>query len=135
MVTPDTPVGTINDLFVSNDSGAPSRNILLRFPNIIGPNSGQIPAGATIISATLQLTLWNTGDAVSAYQLLEDWDEATATWNSRGMGLGVWTNPGGGPSLSRSTTLESTNTSTGSSGGIKTLDIAQAVQAWSIILP
>ena len=125
---PNTNYGTSSDLFVMSASGSPSKNVLIRFPNIFGPNPGQVPPGAVIQSATLQLTAWNGGDALSAYQVLESWSEASATWNSRGTGLGPWTNPGALSPTSRSTIAESTTTG---STGVKSFDITQAARNWS----
>ncbi len=125
-----TNTGSSTDLWVENANGAPNSVVLIRFPNIFGSNPGQIPPGATIKSAILELTLWNTGDPVSAYRLLQPWSEGSVTWNSRGAGLGLWANPGAQPPGSRSSTIESTNVTTGSAG-TKTFDVTEAVRAWA----
>src|SRR6266480_342035 len=54
---------------------------LIKFPSIIGPASGQIPAGSRIVDASLGLRITNEGKTQTAYQVTEGWDEATATWN------------------------------------------------------
>src|SRR5207302_3487272 len=54
---------------------------LIKFPSIIGPASGQIPAGSRIVDASLGLTVTNDGKTQTAYQVTEGRDEATATWN------------------------------------------------------
>src|SRR5207247_2001568 len=57
--------------------------VLLKFPQLMGPNTGQIPIGATIVSATLQLYIpSNNGTTEDLYQTWESWTEATVTWNS-----------------------------------------------------
>src|SRR5437867_8323618 len=49
----------------------------------MGPNTGQIPIGATIVSATLQLYIpSNNGTTEDLYQTWESWTETTVTWNS-----------------------------------------------------
>src|SRR5213080_3549434 len=49
----------------------------------MGSNTGQIPVGATIVSATLQLYIpSNNGTTEDLYQTWESWTEATVTWNS-----------------------------------------------------
>jgi hypothetical protein len=55
---------------------------LIKFPQLIGLNDGQIPPGARIISATLQMRITNKGVTQDLYQEIENWDEATVTWNS-----------------------------------------------------
>src|SRR2546426_384365 len=57
--------------------------VLLKFPQLMGPNTGQIPIGSTIVSATLQLYIpSNNGTTEDLYQTWESWTEATVTWNS-----------------------------------------------------
>src|SRR5437867_2547092 len=55
---------------------------LIKFPSIVGPNPGQIPAGSRIVDATLSMTIRNKGQTDDAYQITEAWDEASASWNS-----------------------------------------------------
>jgi len=61
---------------------------LIRFPNIVGSNPGQVPAGASITSATLTLTIYNSNPPASAtdiQQILVDWGENTIdgiAWNA-----------------------------------------------------
>jgi hypothetical protein len=56
-----------------------------------------IPANAVVQSAVLHIWVSNdTGAAVHVYQMLESWDEATATWLVRSTGVG-WSAPGAAP--------------------------------------
>src|SRR5205809_5407888 len=55
---------------------------LIKFPSIVGPNPGQIPAGSRIVNASLGMTIRNKGQTEDAYQITEAWDEASASWNS-----------------------------------------------------
>src|SRR5438552_1662567 len=67
------------------NGGVASRvcKVLLKFPQIMGPNDGQIPIGATVVSATPQLYIPdNPGITEDLYQTWESWNEATVTWNS-----------------------------------------------------
>ncbi|MCA9246064.1 MAG: DNRLRE domain-containing protein [Planctomycetales bacterium] len=59
---------------------------LLRFENLFGAGSGQIPAGSTIGSATLALNVTNPGDPISLHPMLQPWSDAD-TWNSLGTGI------------------------------------------------
>lgn len=54
---------------------------LLRFDNLFGNTAGQIPAGATLQSATLQVQVSNAGNSLNLHRMLANWT-ATDTWNS-----------------------------------------------------
>ncbi len=62
---------------------------LIRFDSIFGSNTGQIPVGSTINSATLQYTVFNnsTDPAASLNAVLVDWTEST-TYNTFGVRCG-----------------------------------------------
>jgi hypothetical protein len=81
---PDTNFGADPGLFV-DDSGCLATGTicktLIKFPSIIGPNAGQIPAGSTILSARLDLTITNKGITQDLYQVTQSWSENGATWN------------------------------------------------------
>jgi len=60
---------------------------LVRFSDIFGAAVGQIPAGATINSATLTLSqkggsFDGSADTIGVYQVLSSWVENTVTWDS-----------------------------------------------------
>lgn len=97
--------------FAGNTIGAGLRRGLVRFDV-----AGNLPAGATVTAATLQLSMSRTfsGDpfAVSLHPTLADWGEGTsaaggpegmggaaasgdATWIHTFSGSGLWTSPGG----------------------------------------
>ncbi|MCY2950511.1 MAG: Ig-like domain-containing protein [Planctomycetota bacterium] len=59
---------------------------LLRFDDIFGPAPAQIPLGSQIISATLELQVFNSGDAIKVHRMLANWLD-TATWSSMGAGV------------------------------------------------
>lgn len=61
---------------------------LIRFEQLFGNGTGQIPATAAITSATLTLTVNNAGDAGLAYEAAVDWDDSV-TWNTFGPAAGV----------------------------------------------
>ena len=82
--TPNTdgPILWVDAITTSDNQGSHS---LLRFDNIIGTGSGQIPANATVTSATLQLYTPTTDNAPGAggqlHRMLKNWTD-TDTWNS-----------------------------------------------------
>jgi hypothetical protein len=59
-----------------------SSQALLRFPDMIGTNPGQVPPGATIISATLTMTLSQAPSEFASNDIREayySWNEYTVT--------------------------------------------------------
>jgi len=76
--TPDTPGGDVDDISVDlDDDGLPTQG-LLRFEDL------EIPEGATLTNATLQVFTNSASDGtISAFQMIQDWDDSS-TWNSFG---------------------------------------------------
>jgi hypothetical protein len=64
---------------------------LIKFANIFGGSAGQIPPGATILSATLRLVVTDESNAPagSVHNSNVDWDETTANYNNHGGTAGV----------------------------------------------
>jgi hypothetical protein len=74
------------------ENPAPSAEFgLIRFDGIVGSGAGQIPAGASITSASLTLEVTNGSVAPegSINESAVDWAESTATWNNFGGEAGV----------------------------------------------
>ncbi|MCP5279931.1 MAG: PEP-CTERM sorting domain-containing protein [Thiobacillus sp.] len=85
-----TPQGGFESISVDGDDGSPDRKPnhgLVRFDSVFGAAAGQINAGDTIINATLTLNVFNPGSGFSVYDMLVDWNEATATWDSLANGI------------------------------------------------
>ncbi len=55
---------------------------MIKFPQFIGTASGQVPPGATIVSADLQFVVTNRGGKEGLYQITQAWTQDSATWNS-----------------------------------------------------
>ena len=75
----DTQTGSLN---------LPS-HILLRFDDIIGGSPGQIPAGSTILSATLRLRTMDASNGGKLHRLLQSWVATAVTWNNSFGGNGI----------------------------------------------
>ncbi|MDI6704473.1 MAG: DNRLRE domain-containing protein [bacterium] len=126
--TPATNYGGANRFFVRG-GGWRRRNTVIKFPQIFGPNEGQIPLGSSITSATLSLYCRRPSPAtVDVYRVLEAWDELECTWNNRRTGV-AWSGPGCSPP-SRSEALESSFVPD-TIGKWYDIDITSACQAWS----
>lgn len=62
-----------------NDGG--ESQVLMKFDGIIGDESGQIPAGATVVSAKLIVSAFDPGNTVNLHRLYIPFDNSS-TWDS-----------------------------------------------------
>lgn len=98
---------------------------LIRFENLFGNGPGQIPTGATINTAELQVDVVNPSEAgavVSFHRMLQAWND-TATWSS--MGSGVQLND-----VEAVSSADATVANPGGSGLQSITGLASTVQAW-----
>lgn len=84
---PDNNYSTVTPVYVDYavSGKTDEEQVLLRFDNIIGSGSSQIPAGARIDVAVLDLSSVTgnaTGNGGYLHALLQPWDDTTSTWNS-----------------------------------------------------
>ncbi len=93
---------------------------LLRFDNIFGGDPGQIPSGATVLSAILELDVSNPGDAMAMHRMLASWSD-TDSWSSLSSGV----SPDGVEAVSVA------DVTTGSvSTGLLQIDVTASLQSW-----
>ncbi len=112
---------------VKVDGESPHAHTLFKAPTLIGNTPGRVPGGAIIMSATLQVTCTNAGDAMQLYRLTEDWSEDQATWNERATGV-PWTSPGAdGPGSHAAAASSAACPATGP----QSFDLTRFVQEWS----
>jgi hypothetical protein len=97
--------------------------VLICFPNIIGPNQGQVPPNASITSATLELTCYDPGTPAQVFRVTESWEIESVTWEDRGATLDNWTTPGG-------TRNSSPDYDYRPPVGVVRLDITASVKVW-----
>lgn len=129
---PDTayPTGnTAAGLSVAGSTGTANSQVLLRFDNIFGNGPGQIPLGAIITSAYLDMDVNDTGQGPVFRRMLTGWDANTATWNSMTGGIQA-------DDVEARTAVESTlNTATGNGAatgaGTISVGVTADLQAWS----
>ena len=101
--------------------GAKDSDALLRFDQLFGTGAGQIPVGAQILSATLELQV--TGASASGgtlNRMLVGWNESS-TWNS--LGSGVQTD--GVEAASSGTTIGAVAL------GSRTFNVTDSLTAWN----
>jgi hypothetical protein len=78
--SPDQDDGALDSLNPDQSDGGGQVHGLMRFDNIFGTAAGQIPAGSTVLQASLTIYLVNPGNSPSLHRLLKTWDESM-TWN------------------------------------------------------
>ncbi len=122
--TPTVANGTGASLNV--DGQTPHAHALMRFATLVGDGAGQIPAGATIASASLQLNCTNAGNLLQVYQLTQSWVEAQATWNERATGVSWGAAGADGAAANTAAPLTADCTVTGA----RLVDLTPFVQAW-----
>ena len=126
---PDTNFGILASVESQFFVGTPPccfRYGLLRFDSIVGTDTGQIPAGANILRAELNVESFDTTSGQFAFdatvhEALTAWDEATLTWN----------NFGATPGAQASTDYISTSLATISLGlaGPRSIDVTASIQS------
>jgi hypothetical protein len=113
--------------------GSPYSAMLVRFDGIVGAAAEQIPAGATIRSATLHIATGggssNSSDTHAVHRLLQTWDAATITYASGFGGDGVDTD-----GVEAATVAESLVAPMGDNSA-QGVDVTKAVQAWVLGAP
>ena len=95
---------------------------LLVFNNIFGTGTSQIPLGATITSAQLELSTTNVGQGSTVYKMLKSWSGAD-TWNT--LVSGIQAN-----GTEAATTPEFTASSM-TTLGARSFNVTSSLQAWS----
>ena len=108
-----------------------NEQVLLRFDNIIGSGPNQIPTGATIYAAVLDLTGdigSSPGNGGQFYAMLEPWVDTTSTWNSWGGGI----QPDGVKAATTATaTIGDAALHALVQATVNTIDLTADVQAWA----
>jgi hypothetical protein len=133
MTAPDTSATTATAVLVDWDvAGGGTNNpdqVLVKFDNIIGAAAGQIPAGAQIKAAVLDLATVSGngyGDGGQFFAMLTPWQD-TATWNSLGGGI----QPDGVKAATNATASTGSPTfDPNACGGYENFEVTPDVQAW-----
>ena len=108
----------------TDSSGGPSQ-VLMRFDDIIGSNAGQIPAGSTILSATLRIRSTDDGNGGNAHALLQSWIDTVITWNNSFGGDGIQADD------NEAAAVADDGVSSNSPDTDVDLDVTATVQAWA----
>ena len=97
------------------------KQALLKFENIIGSGTNQIPADAQITSATLSLSVWKAGSGIAVHRMDAPWTEAS-TWTSLTNGIQIGDEEAHWSAMDTKTSLPI---------GLATFNVAEAVQEWA----
>jgi hypothetical protein len=126
---PNTPYATATALYSDWDA-ADTSEILIRFDGIGGSGAGQVPAGARVDAATLDLSCSvadGMGDGGRFFRILRSWQDSTATWNSWGNGV---QNDGIEAASTASFAAGSPALEPNVPGSNQSFDLTDDVQAW-----
>ncbi len=127
--SPDAINGANTRLLVRYHSGNQNEEFsaLLRF------DLSSIPAGATVQSAVLTLTVTEQDAAnwldLDVFKLLRPWEEMQATWKQATSSV-AWTTPGANGSDDRAITRSATARVNAGPGGTVSFDLANLAQDW-----
>lgn len=127
-ISPNSNFGSETSISPDQQDANGVRQGLLRFNDIIGTDTGQVPLGSTINSATLSVNVVNSSTAqfqMSLYRMLEDWSEGLSTWNSFGEIGGVQSSENEATGLPPDAILFNPNT------GRMTFDVTRSMKNWA----
>ncbi|MCY2974955.1 MAG: VCBS domain-containing protein [Planctomycetota bacterium] len=112
----------------SDSTTAPNETqVLLRFEDIVGAALGQVPAGAIITSASLQVNTNNSGHGAVMHRMLQNWSDTTSSWNSLVDGI---SSDGIEATLTPESIWGAVNTTGVTGGGLTSVSVLNDVRAW-----
>ncbi|MEM8677788.1 MAG: Calx-beta domain-containing protein [Planctomycetota bacterium] len=130
---PDVNAGTEGSISPDQQDSNGVRQGLVKFADIIGDDSSQVPLGAKINSATFTVDVVNDSNSamqMSLYRMQQDWSEGSATWNTFGAIGGVQASEGESSDLPPDAILFDPDTSASSpTAGI--FDVTRSLEYWS----
>jgi hypothetical protein len=119
--------GALDFLSIDGDDGSPGAKPnqgLIRFDALFGAGPSQIRPGDTIVKATLTLTAFDPGSGLRLHDMLVDWAQGSATWNSLGNGVQIGTEAG--PQL---LAIGADNSSANIAAGVLNVDVTSTLLA------
>jgi hypothetical protein len=122
--SPGSNFGASAQIIIDGGASEMARGLLL-FSDLFGAGAGQIPTGATINFATLELTTTSNASAEThtVHQVLSSWAEDTVTWNNFGAGPGGIAGTDWNSTATASFTPNTANTT-------YQIDVTAVVQNW-----
>ncbi len=108
-----------------NDGANDTAQSLIRFDNIFGTGTGQIPYNVYITSATLSVNVTNlssSGATISMHEMLTSWTD-TSTWNSMSGGISL-------NNVEAATTADSILANPAVTGSVTFTGLEDRIQSW-----
>ena len=108
-----------------NDGANDTAQTLIRFDNIFGTGTGQIPYNVYITSATLTVNVTNlssSGATISMHEMLTSWND-TSTWNSMTGGISL-------NNVEAATTADSILANPDVTGSVTFTGLEDRIQSW-----
>ncbi len=131
---PDVNFGTEGSISPDQQDANGVRQGLVKFDDIFGDDPGQIPLGSTINSAELVFNVVNDSNSamqMSAYRMLTNWSEATATWNTFGLIGGVQASEGEASNLPPDGILYDPDTTAENPLTAGRFDVTRSLEFWA----
>lgn len=131
---PSVNAGTEGSISPDQQDANGVRQGLVKFDDIFGTLPGQIPLGSTINSARLIVDVVNDSNAsmqMSAYRMLLDWEESTATWDGFGAIGGIQASEGEATDLPPDAVLFDPDTTAENPATAGRFDVTKSLRAWA----
>jgi hypothetical protein len=129
---PETDASAVTSMYI--DAGVTSTSdpeqILIRFDDIIGAGTNQVPPGSRVEVAVLDLAsvVGNApGDGGNMHALLQPWQDTASTWDSWIEGIQA---DGVEAAVAPTVTLGNASRAPNVQGGFHALDVTSDVQTW-----
>jgi hypothetical protein len=121
--------GSLDFLSIDRDDGSPGSKPnqgLIRFDSVFGSSAGQVRSGDSIESAMLSLTVFDVGSGFTVHDMLVDWSQGTATWNSLVGGVNA---NGSDAAAAALASFGANNSSANVTAGTLTIDVTASLRA------
>ncbi|MEO1497388.1 MAG: DNRLRE domain-containing protein [Planctomycetota bacterium] len=87
-IAPTKPLDRQGTMTADSNNGGAESQVLMRFDEVFGDDEERAPLGSRIVSATLQVVVFDPGSTVYLHQVLVPW-HAWATWDAMAYGVSV----------------------------------------------
>lgn len=128
--SPNTNYGALTYISVDGDDGSPGlqpNHGIVRFDGLFGTGADQIQTGQAVVSAQLRVYVQNPGSGMTLHDMLIDWSQSTATWNSLQAGISA---DGVEASSQALASIGSNNGSENIGNGWLSFDVTSSLQQW-----
>ena len=128
------PVVRVDQATTTGSGAVRPQQGLLKFDDLFGAAANQVPSGAKIFDAFLTLNVTNTasGADIRFFQMLQDWDQITATWEDPQGSAGSSIENGVTPdNTGASSRTDAVVTEPGKAGKVQIPLNVETIQSWA----